>query len=91
MSNFSLFASRQFREDLDEIPNPRREKIAAKLQQQVYPQLRENPYYGPNIKKLRGYEPATWRYRIGDFRLLYEIDDERVVVLAALSLRKDAY
>ncbi len=32
-----------------------------KLDGYVYPQIRIEPFYGKNIKKLRGYSPDTWR------------------------------
>jgi mRNA interferase RelE/StbE len=39
----------------------------------VFPQLKEEPHFGLNIKKLKGFVPETWRYRIGKFRLIYII------------------
>ena len=66
--------------------------IRRKLRDYVYPQLRQEAFFGPNIKKLRGYSPATWRYRLGKFRLFYVVDErERVVFILTVSLRKDAY
>ena len=29
-------------------------KIQEKLENEVYPKLQENPFFGPNIKKLKG-------------------------------------
>ena len=46
--------------------------ISMKLTKYVYPQLRKNPFFGTNIKKLKGYDPATWRYRIGKFRVFFK-------------------
>ncbi len=42
-------------------------------------------------KKLRGMEDV-WRIRVGDFRVIYEVDDtaRRVIVMAVVN-RKDAY
>ena len=58
----------------------------------VYSQLREKPHFGSNIKKLRDFTPETWRYRIGDWRFFYEIDeDERIVHMTAAHHRKEAY
>ena len=36
--------------------------------------------YGPNIKRLQGYEPLTWRHRAGDHRIFYLIDEEEKMV-----------
>jgi len=58
----------------------------------VYPQIREEPHFGPNVKKLRGYDPDTWRYRVGRYRIFYTIDeDDNVVLLLTAAQRKDAY
>jgi mRNA interferase RelE/StbE len=46
----------------------------------VYPYLVLIPRYGPNIKRFRDYVPPTWRYRIGDWRFFYTIDDEAEIV-----------
>jgi mRNA interferase RelE/StbE len=29
---------------------------------------------------LKGFEPATWRYRVGAWRFFYEIDEEDEIV-----------
>ena len=67
-------------------------KIAQKLHDFVYPQLRHHPHFGPNIKKLKDFHPETWRYRIGAWRFFYEIDeDEQTVFMIAASHRSAAY
>ncbi len=92
MSNYRIFETEQFRKDLDAIARSGHSKITRKLRQSVYPELRQQPYFGPNIKKLRDYQPETWRYRIGAWRFFYEIDDqERVLFLIAASHRGSAY
>jgi len=35
----------------------------------VYPQLRSNPFFWPNIKRLKGEFEDYYRYRIVNFRL----------------------
>ena len=58
----------------------------------IYPRLRSNPSYGPNIKRLRGELSAVFRYRIGDYRLFYSIDAQRDTVFVLDPVhRKDAY
>lgn len=45
----------------------------------------------PGVKKLKG-EPARWRIRIGDWRVIYEIDDgQRVVDVVYIRHRSKAY
>ncbi len=43
----------------------------------------------PNIKKLKNYSP-THRMRIGDYRILFDIEDEYIVI-AKIKHRKEAY
>jgi mRNA interferase RelE/StbE len=63
-----------------------------KLREHVYPQLREEPHFGPNIKRLRNWEPPTWRYRIGAWRFFYEIGERsRVIFMTASDHRSRAY
>ena len=38
------------------------------------------PHFGPSIRKLKGYAPPTWRFRIGVWRFFSEIDETRKVV-----------
>ena len=43
-------------------------------------------------KGLTANRSGQWRYRIGDYRLLAEIDDEKIVILIiAVGHRKDIY
>lgn len=41
--------------------------------------LKENPRNGPNIKTMQGFV-NRYRYRVGDFRVVYEVIDKDVVV-----------
>lgn len=92
MSEYRIFETEQFAKDLRQIARAGQPAIVRKLRQVVYPELRRHPHYGPHIRKLRGFQPETWRYRIGAWRLFYEIDDEeRIVFLIAASHRGSAY
>lgn len=63
-----------------------------KLIENVYPRLKINPYYGPNIKRLKGDLKSVFRYRIGDYRLFYTVDPEKkYVYILTLENRKDSY
>ena len=89
---YRIFETEQFQGDLDAITHGGRTRVAEKLRQVVYAQLRKHPHFGPNIKKLKGYDPSTWRYRIGAWRFFYEIDDtQKVVFMTAASHRGSAY
>ena len=66
--------------------------IYKKIVSYIYPQLRKNPFFGPNIKRLKGSLSDYYRYRIGDYRLFYKIEERRVlVVIIDIEHRKDAY
>ncbi len=68
------------------------QRVRKKLSEYVYPQLRDNPFFGKNIRKLKNYKPETWRYRIGNYRFFYEIDErERIVYMITAEARKDSY
>ena len=87
---FRIFETKEFRKVLSRLGPPR--FLLKKLDTYVYPQLRQGPHYGPNIRKLQGYEPPTWRYRIGPYRLFYAIGDEKkIVFILTIDDRKDAY
>ncbi|MBN2160658.1 MAG: type II toxin-antitoxin system mRNA interferase toxin, RelE/StbE family, partial [Spirochaetes bacterium] len=58
----------------------------------VYPQLRKNPFYGPNIKKLKGDFSGVYRYRLGQCRFFYSIESTKIfVVIINFSHRKESY
>ena len=63
-----------------------------KIKEYVYPMLRKNPYFGSNIKKLKGNYKDLYRFRIGDYRLFYKILEDTVIVfIVNIEVRKDAY
>jgi mRNA interferase RelE/StbE len=73
-----------------ESPNYRR--FYHKIVEGIYPILRNNPYFGPNIKRLKGDLKSIFRYRIADYRLFYTIDpDAKRVYILEIQNRKDAY
>ncbi len=90
--NYRIFETNQFIFDLENIQKNIRQKIYSKIQQYVYSQLGLNPFYGKNIKKLVNFKPLTWRYRIGNYRIFYEIDDkEKIVYILTIDIRYKAY
>lgn len=92
MNKYKVFETEQFQKDLQQIARSGNEKIKHKLREYIYPQLQQYPHYGPNIKKLKGFHPETWRCRIGAWRFFYEIDDkENIAFMIAASHRSAAY
>jgi mRNA interferase RelE/StbE len=92
LSEYRIFETEQFQRDLQRNLGPRRKKLTKKLQEYVYLQLRTQPYFGKNIRKLRDYKPETWRYRIGSHRFFYEVDEEKkIVFMIAAETRQESY
>jgi mRNA interferase RelE/StbE len=74
------------------IPKPQFRMLYPKIVDYVYPQLCQNPFFGPNIKKLKGELDGMYRYRLGNHRLFYRVNAVQVIVLiTALHQRKDAF
>lgn len=92
LSKYRVFETDEFIKQLGKLPARDASLIQKKLSTIGYPRLMEQPYFGKNIKKLRGYDPETWRYRVGSYRLFYEIDEtESVIYMLTIDLRKDAH
>ena len=92
MSNYRIFETDEFVKAFKKLSKTNITFIQKKLKNYVYPQINNEPCFGKNIKKLRDYNPDTWRYRIGKFRLFYTVDHEsRVIYVLTIDFRKDAY
>ena len=89
---YRIFETGPFKADLRKLDPSVRARLELKLRNQLYAALGQSPRFGPNIKRLSGYEPPTWRYRVGHWRLFYSIDDgEGVVFMLAAEPRDRAY
>ncbi len=89
---YRIFETEPFLETLAALPPADRSRLTKKLQDFIYPLLRTQPYHGPWIKKLKGYRPDTWRFRVGSWRIFYGIDESKgLVLMTAVDDRKDAY
>ncbi|MDJ0536885.1 MAG: type II toxin-antitoxin system RelE/ParE family toxin [Xenococcaceae cyanobacterium MO_207.B15] len=65
-----------------------RKKIIEYLEKRVL--ANQNPYqFG---KPLKGNKAGIWRYRVGNYRILCQIEDKALIVLViAVGHRKDIY
>ena len=92
MNEYRIFETDNFMKNLAKIRGRNKTLIENKLLTKTYPQLTNNPHYGSNIKKLKNYFPETWRYRIGNYRVFYEINEnEKIVSIIGISTRQNAY
>ena len=58
-----------------------------------FEELESNPYRGSNIKRLKTRpQERLFRYRIGNYRVVYEIYEKEVIVLIVkIAKREDVY
>ena len=57
-----------------------------------FEQLEVNPYSHPNIKVLKGNYHGCYRYRIGDYRVVYFVDESKVLVnIVVIAHRSKVY
>ena len=92
MSEFRIFETDEFQKRLKKLSPRDATFLSRKLRSFVYPQLKDEPFWGNNIKKLQGYSPETWRYRIGGFRVFYIVDhEEQIIYVLTVDNRKNAY
>ena len=77
---------------VSKLSDPKFSKVYKKISDYVYPQLRDNPFFGSNIKKLKGDFEGLYRYRVGNYRIFYKIENNQVlVIILDIDDRKDAY
>lgn len=90
--NYRIFETDYFIKKMKKQNKKQKLVIEHRLHSKIYPQLSDQPYFGNNIKKLKNYHPETWRYRIGSFRLFYEIsENEKIIYIINISTRQGAY
>ncbi len=68
------------------------DKALAKKISRCLQQLAQTPLSHPNIKALKGDYAGDYRYRIGNYRVIYSVDEEIVrVFVLTISKRGEAY
>ena len=69
--------------------------VTRELQEQFdhcFAALEDNPLYGTNIRPLIGSLKGLFRYRTGDWRIIYHLlRDKRIIKIIAILPRRDAY
>ncbi len=92
MSKYRVFETDEFLKRIEKFDHQDKTFITKKLDSYVYPQIKLEPLFGKNIKKLKGYVLDTWRYRIGKFRIFYTLDqEEEIIYILTIDHQKDAY
>jgi mRNA interferase RelE/StbE len=68
------------------------ERPLSKRLERCFQQLRLDPYRHNNIKRLTGQFSGLLRFRVGDWRVIYRVDDSaRRVVIVDIGNRRDIY
>jgi len=68
------------------------DKPIAKKLARCFQSLEKNPREGNNVKPLKGRFAGSYRYRVGDLRIVYTIDDQAVIVFViTIAKRGDVY
>ena len=92
MKKYRIFLTEGFIEDIKKVSRSGFSKIDKKLRNYVYSQLSQQPHFGKNIKKLKSWKPETWRYRVGSWRLFYQINEkEKIVFMIVAEHRSESY
>lgn len=82
---YRLQVKRTAEVDLNRLPSPIFDRINERLLA-----LKDEPR-PQGVVKLRGSTDA-WRIRVGDYRVVYQVDDDqRLVVIVRVRHRKDVY
>ena len=71
----------------DKSPRDMRQRLS-----NCFEELEENPFHGGNVKPLTGKLKGLYRYRVGDWRVIYRIIKEKMFVeIIAILPRGNAY
>ncbi|MFD1067067.1 type II toxin-antitoxin system RelE family toxin [Oceanobacillus locisalsi] len=83
---YELRVDKQAAKYLKKLDKPNRKRLMEALTK-----LAENPFLDTNVTRLKGYT-STFRKRIGDFRIIFEVDQGNLIVLVLkIGSRGDIY
>ena len=79
----ALYLTRTFQKIFEGLPEGMQTRVKESLKQ-----IHKDPYSG---KKLKGALNGEWSFRIGNYRIIYFIDDSKNIWLETIRHRKNAY
>ena len=82
MADFTVAPSKRFEDDFRALPKDVQRQVLSAINR-----IRGDPHRG---QKLRLVELGRWRYRVGDYRIRYDIEGS-IVRLHVVRHRKDVY
>ena len=84
MDLFTIQLTRAAADDLDCIPDELRHKLLSEIQN-----LAINPFiHGGSIKKLKGFKPPLYRFRSGDFRIIYHVEGPLITIMRIINRKE---
>ena len=83
---YTVYLKRRAERELRNLPQNIRARVDVRLQQ-----LANSPR-PPGVVKLSGESDSHWRIRVGEYRILYQIDDSRhIIEIYRIKHRRHAY
>ncbi len=76
--SYEILISTTFKKQFDKLENDLHERVRETLEE-----LEDDPYQprsGADIQKLSGTQPTKYRLRVGDYRVIYTVEEENKVV-----------
>lgn len=84
--NYQVKIISSAQKDIEKLPK----KIAVRIRQSIE-QLSQQPR-PDKVKKMKGAQSNLYRIRVGDYRILYEIHDKKlIIIVVAAAHRRDVY
>ena len=84
---FEVILSRQAQRVYDRADRPTQARF-----RRAFAALKIQPTGGLNIVRLSKHDDGTHRYRVGGWRIIYRIEQQRLIVyIARIDVRGDAY
>jgi len=81
--------------DLTRLAEKVYDKASKNIRQRLddcFENLEQNPLYGNNVKALTGKLKGLYRYRVGDWRVIFRLRaEQQIVEIIAILPRGDAY
>lgn len=87
MGRFEIVFHREAAKAFHEFPSTIRKRIEAAIEA-----LQENPTFGKDIRKPKGEFAGLYRLRVGEYRIIYHVDEKRkIVTIEAIGTRGEVY
>jgi len=73
VKQFEIVPTKIFTRDFKKLPPEVQKRVLAALER-----IKQDPYQG---RKVKAVETGEWRWRVGDYRIRYDIEGEDIVLL----------